>query len=101
MPNTASTSYARNLIGGTGEEPVGDGIETIDPATGQPIGRAPRSKAADVDRAVKAAQEAFPAWSSRPAPRRAETLFRLAAILEERKDALARIVTREMGKVRE
>src|SRR5205814_2994649 len=97
----AGMAYARNWIGGTWEEPGPHAIETIDPASGERIGVAPRTSAADVARAVAAAKEAFPSWASRPAPRRAEVLFRLAAILEQRKDELARIVTREMGKVRE
>lgn len=94
-------SYARNLIGGSWEEPGSAVIETVDPATGEKLGKAPKSTAADMARAVAAAKEALPGWSSRPAPRRAETILRLAQLLEQRKETIARIVTREMGKVRE
>jgi acyl-CoA reductase-like NAD-dependent aldehyde dehydrogenase len=94
-------AYARNRIGGGWEEAGARSLETRDPASGEPIGRAPRSTAADVDRAVKAALAAFPAWAATPAPRRAEVLLRTATILEARKEALARLMTREMGKVRE
>ena len=64
-------AYARNRIGGNWEETGGRFLETTDPATGEQIGRAPRSTAADVDRAVAAALAAFPAWSAtaRPAAR--------------------------------
>ena len=48
-------AYARNLVGGAWEEPGASALETTDPATGERVGRAPRSTKAVVDRAVKAA----------------------------------------------
>jgi alpha-ketoglutaric semialdehyde dehydrogenase len=63
------------------------------------IGVFPRSNASDVDAAVKAAQGHYPRWRKVPAPRRAEIMFRAAEILVKRKDELARLMTREMGKV--
>ncbi len=51
--------------------------------------------------AVAAASEAFPRWREVPAPRRAEILYRAAQMLVERKEELARDMTREMGKVLE
>jgi alpha-ketoglutaric semialdehyde dehydrogenase len=94
-------SRARNLIAGRFEDGGKDALVVVDPATGKRAGTAPRSGAKDVDRAVAAAKEAFPAWAATPAPRRGELLFRAAALLAQRKAELARIVTREMGKVRE
>ena len=94
-------AYARNRIGGTWEDAGARFLETTDPATGEKIGRAPQSTAADVDRAVAAALAAFPGWSATPAPRRAEFLLRAATILEAKKASLARLMTREMGKVKE
>ena len=94
-------AYARNRIGGNWEDAGTRFLETTDPATGEKIGRAPSSTAADVERAVAAALAAFPAWSTMPAPRRAEFLLRAAVILDARKESLARLMTREMGKVRE
>jgi alpha-ketoglutaric semialdehyde dehydrogenase len=76
------------------------GIERWDPATGEPLGPAPRGGRAEIDEAVAAATAAFPAWAARPAPKRAEILFRAAALLEREKDTLGRLVTREMGKVK-
>jgi alpha-ketoglutaric semialdehyde dehydrogenase len=55
--------------------------------------------AADVEAAVAAAKKAFPAWRDTPAPRRAEILYAAARILERDKEKLARLMTREMGKV--
>src|SRR5881409_3923663 len=51
--------------------------------------------------AVAAAAEAFRTWRNVPAPRRAEVLYRAAQVLIERKEQLARDMTREMGKVLE
>jgi aldehyde dehydrogenase (NAD+) len=52
----------------------------------------------DVDAAVKAAQVAFPAWAAMPAPKRAELIVRAAEIMKSRKDELAAVILREMGK---
>lgn len=62
------------------------------------LGRFQRSGKKDIDRAVRAAQRALPGWSALPAPKRGEILFRSARLLEEKKEALARVMTREMGK---
>jgi aldehyde dehydrogenase (NAD+) len=63
------------------------------------IGTFPDSGPEDVDAAVRAASKAYPAWRLTPAPRRAELIYRAAEILRDRKEDLARAMTREMGKV--
>ena len=63
------------------------------------IGHFPRSDARDVDRAVQAAREGFERWRRVPAPRRAQVVLQAGEILRRRKDEIARLVTREMGKV--
>jgi alpha-ketoglutaric semialdehyde dehydrogenase len=63
------------------------------------IGVFQRSTRADVDRAIDAARRAFDHWRLVPAPRRAELLFRAAQLIAERKEAFARDMTREMGKI--
>ena len=65
------------------------------------IGLFPKSNANDVAAAVDAARRAYSRWRLVPAPRRAEILFRAAHLLAERKEELARDMTREMGKVLE
>jgi acyl-CoA reductase-like NAD-dependent aldehyde dehydrogenase len=65
------------------------------------IGCFQESGAEDVRCAVAAAAEAFPSWRSVPAPRRAEILYQAGRLLIERKEQLARDMTREMGKVLE
>jgi acyl-CoA reductase-like NAD-dependent aldehyde dehydrogenase len=55
----------------------------------------------DVDSALAAAARAYERWRLVPAPKRAEMLYAAARLIEQRKDAFARDMTREMGKVLE
>lgn len=59
----------------------------------------PESGKEDVEAAVAAAKKAFPGWRETPAPRRAEILYAAGEILKRDKEKLARLMTREMGKV--
>ena len=78
----------------------GTTFEDINPANRTDVlGTFPRSDHRDVDRAVEAARADFPMWRRTPAPRRAEILFRAAELLLRRKEELAQLMTREMGKV--
>ena len=63
------------------------------------IGLFPASDSADVDAAVAAAKKAFASWRLVPAPKRGEILYRVGELLKKCKEDLARIETREMGKV--
>jgi alpha-ketoglutaric semialdehyde dehydrogenase len=65
------------------------------------VGLFPDSTVDDATAAVEAACAAFRTWRLMPAPKRAEILFRAAQLIVERKEALARDMTREMGKVME
>src|SRR3954466_13559115 len=89
-----------NLIDGEWVPSVsGQTFENRNPATGELIGLFQKSTAADAARAVEAARRAYEHWRLVPAPKRAEILFAVARLLTERKEALARDMTREMGKV--
>ena len=100
MLELLAVPQGRNYIAGRWVDPVGDRMLTsVNPATGEVLGVAPDSSAADVDRAVRAAAEAWPSWRATPAPRRAEILFRAAELLVRHKEELARLATREMGKI--
>ncbi|MBX6770723.1 MAG: aldehyde dehydrogenase family protein [Chloroflexi bacterium] len=77
----------------------GETFDSIDPATGDIVGTVARSTPSDVAAACRAAARAFDRWRLMPAPRRAEILFRAGEILIRRKEELARLMTREMGKV--
>ena len=104
MATTATrTSTFLNFIDGEWQASVsGEIFENRNPAnTDDLIGVFQKSTRADVDRAIDAARRAYDRWRLVPAPRRAELLFRAAALIAERKDALARDMTREMGKVLE
>ncbi|MEO0099425.1 MAG: aldehyde dehydrogenase family protein [candidate division WOR-3 bacterium] len=63
------------------------------------IGVFPSSNAEDVDLAVKAAKKAYQHWRKVPPPKRGEILRKAGEILLERKEEIAQIMTREMGKV--
>jgi aldehyde dehydrogenase (NAD+) len=98
---TTATPTCYNFIDGEWVSSVsGKLFENRNPAnTSDLIGLFQQSVAADAVRAVDAAQRAFQHWRLVPAPKRAELLFRVAQLLAERKEALARDMTREMGKV--
>ncbi len=100
MAATVSPTYY-NLIDGEWVPSVsGELFENRNPAnTADLIGRFQQSTAADAERAVDAARRAYEHWRLVPAPKRAELLFQVARLLAERKEALARDMTREMGKV--
>lgn len=72
-------------------------IEVINPTTEQVIGRVPEGTADDVDKAVAAAKQAFPAWSALTPQARAAYLSKAADLLTERTDDLAQTVTDELG----
>jgi aldehyde dehydrogenase (NAD+) len=95
------TETYRNLIGGEWFGPsTRRYFENRNPAdTRDVIGRFPDSAAADVERAVRAAARAFTEWRLMPAPSRGDLLRHLGDLLARNKEALARGMTREMGKV--
>jgi acyl-CoA reductase-like NAD-dependent aldehyde dehydrogenase len=95
-----TTTYKNHIAGEWVAAASGRTFEDLNPANREEVlGVFPRSDAADVERAVAAAQEAFRSWRLVPAPRRAEIVFRAGEILVRRKEELARLMTREMGKV--
>jgi alpha-ketoglutaric semialdehyde dehydrogenase len=90
-----------NFIDGIWEPSVsGKSFENRNPANRNDlVGVFQKSTKADVDRAIDAARRAYEHWRLVPAPRRAEVLFRAAQLIADRKESLARDMTREMGKV--
>lgn len=69
------------------------------PANGEQIAQTPVSLAAEVDQAVAAAQDAFPAWKAVPAADRCQYLFRLKYKMEAASEELSRLITKEHGKI--
>src|SRR5918994_2186033 len=97
---TVAEQQYKNYVGGEWTDAAsGETFESLVPATGETLGSFPRSAAEDVDRAVDAAKAAFEEWRLVPAPERGDILFRFARLLEEQKDELTELMSREMGKV--
>ncbi|MGH2452962.1 MAG: aldehyde dehydrogenase family protein [bacterium] len=98
--NAVEAATHKNFIAGQWVPARSGQVSEIrNPATGETLGRVPRSGPEDVDAAVSAAARAYDPWRRTPAPRRAEILFRVAELLVQRKEDLARLMTQEMGKV--
>src|SRR5256884_4656577 len=91
----------KNFIAGEWVAPTtGAYFETGNPADwNEVMGCFRRSGPDDVARAVAAAQRGFAQWSKTPAPIRGDVLHRVGDLLVQRKDEIARAMTREMGKV--
>ncbi len=97
--STLTSTPIPNFIGGEWVAASGnDALDVMDPGTHEVLGQVPLSTVADVDAAVAAAREAFPAWRATPAAERVRVLFRLQALLKEHQDELARMLSREHGK---
>ena len=73
--------------------------DVYNPATGERGRRVAFASAGEVDRAVKAAAAAFPAWAATPPLTRARILFKFRELLDREASALARLITDEHGKV--
>jgi succinate-semialdehyde dehydrogenase/glutarate-semialdehyde dehydrogenase len=70
----------------------------VDPATGRALTEVASATSEDVEDAIAAADEAFPAWAALPAPQRAHALRRWYELILEHVDELAAILTAEQGK---
>jgi acyl-CoA reductase-like NAD-dependent aldehyde dehydrogenase len=73
-------------------------FQSINPATGEPIGRVPVSTCAQVAEAIAAARAAQPAWAARPDAERKALMMRVAEVIKANAAYLAEWVTREQGK---
>ena len=98
--STVITAACKNFIGGRWiDSRATKFLERRNPAnTDELVAVVPLSPREDVREAVAAARAAFPAWRDTPAPERGKILFRAVRIMDERKDELARTLTREEGK---
>jgi aminomuconate-semialdehyde/2-hydroxymuconate-6-semialdehyde dehydrogenase len=88
-----------HFIGGEPTEPAsGAWLENVEPATGAAYGEIADGDERDVERAVAAAADAFPGWSRTPVEERARLLLRLADLVEENLEELARLESIDNGK---
>ncbi|MBY7144150.1 aldehyde dehydrogenase family protein [Virgibacillus sp. NKC19-3] len=90
--------YTRHYINGKWMESTGSETEeVINPATEEVTGRISLGTKEDLDRAVKAARDAFPSFSTTTKEYRAELLERIAREYENRKDELIEVIKEELG----
>ena len=93
-----SIKRTQMLIDGAWVDAASGGTIAVEaPGTRRTIASVPRGDARDIDRAVKAATAAFPAWSKLPPRERGRILQRIADALEARVEELARIIAEETG----
>jgi malonate-semialdehyde dehydrogenase (acetylating) / methylmalonate-semialdehyde dehydrogenase len=95
----ADAILVNHVIHGQSGETPEHRSDIFNPATGEVTGQLAHGSAADVDAAVRAAREAFPAWAATPPHVRARVMFRLRELIEKDADRLAEIITAEHGKV--
>lgn len=89
-----------NYYGGSWQEPSNANYAAVlNPANGEELAQVQLSTKEDVDAAVKAAKDAQKKWALVPAPKRADYLYEIGRVMKERKEHLAQVLTKEMGKV--
>ncbi len=76
----------------------GESITSYTPVSGEAIGKVTTTTAVDYEKVIVTAQEAFLTWREVPAPKRGEIVRQFGEKLREKKDALGRLVSYEMGK---
>ncbi|ABE59641.1 MULTISPECIES: NAD-dependent succinate-semialdehyde dehydrogenase [Chromohalobacter] len=76
----------------------GEQIDVDNPATGEIVGRMPKLGRAETERAIEAAESAWPAWRALTAQERADILMKWYELMLEHQDELAAIMTAEQGK---
>jgi 1-pyrroline dehydrogenase len=96
--SATATSYQVFIGGEFVDSASGETMEVIAPATGEVIASVPRCTAEDVDRAVAAARDAWPAWSEKTPKDRSELLHRMADVMDEHAEELAQLESVNVGK---
>src|SRR5205809_1493058 len=98
----AGPTVARMVIGGESVDAAdGQTFDVVNPAIGRTIATAPLGGPADVDRAVEAARRAFDdrkGWSNWAAGKRGRSLAKLAALIKDHSEELARLESHNVGK---
>jgi 1-pyrroline dehydrogenase len=96
---SVTVSHHKNLVGGEWVDSLDGGtMEVLNPATGETIAEVPSSTAKDVDRAVEAAKKALPEWLETTPGERAELLLKLADLIDEHAEELAKLESTNVGK---
>ncbi|HEX2220649.1 MAG TPA: CoA-acylating methylmalonate-semialdehyde dehydrogenase [Gemmatimonadales bacterium] len=90
----------RNYIGGQFVPGEGQLLDVFDPSDGSLLSRVPLSRERELDAAVRAAADAYPAWSGRTIKDRVQVFYRYRTLLERDFAELSALVTEEHGKIR-
>lgn len=99
MQNPSLEETYKLYINGRWETGSADGVTEIhNPATGKLVAKATNGNQQDVEKAVKAAAQAFPAWSRKTAEERADILYAFKSLIEKKAEHFAHIISSEMGK---
>jgi malonate-semialdehyde dehydrogenase (acetylating)/methylmalonate-semialdehyde dehydrogenase len=97
---TGPAQRLQNFIGGQWvDSEARETLPVPNPATEELLAEVPLSVAADVDRAARAARDAFRTWSEVPVPERVKYLYEFRAALLDNREALIRQITIENGKI--
>ncbi len=89
----------QNFINGNWKDPIsGRFLEVDNPSNRTIVARSPLSTDEDVQEAVEAAKSAFRGWANTPVSRRCELLIKLAELIRQNQEKLARLIAEEMGK---
>lgn len=92
-------SQYENFIGGKWTTPVkGEYFENTSPVDGKAFTKIPRSTAEDIEKAIDAAWEAAPSWNNSSATKRSNLLLKIADVMEQNLEILARAETWDNGK---
>jgi aldehyde dehydrogenase (NAD+) len=93
-------SGAWSADGGWSRDTSGPVIESVNPATGEVLGRVQSATVADYEQIITAARKTFEQWRTVPAPKRGEVIRLVSDELRKNKDALGSLVTLETGKIK-
>jgi betaine-aldehyde dehydrogenase len=89
----------QNFINGKSVDGAsGETTTLINPSTGQAFATAPKSNAADIDKAMKAASEAFPGWRDSTPSERQRALLKIADAIEARAEEFVNLESENCGK---
>ncbi len=107
-PHTANLDALQSLglaaenpgaFAGSWIDTTGERIESLNPATGEPIAAVRLASLGEYERVAAASVEAFRQWQTWPAPRRGEVVRQLGEELRRHKQDLGRLVSLEVGKI--
>ena len=96
---SATTEVGHFIDGRTVAATSGRRQAVYNPSTGAVARQVALASVEEVNRAVAAAQAAFPAWADTPPIRRARVMNKYLQLLNEHRDELAAMITAEHGKV--